>query len=110
MSTVSGDAIADAAIAATYAALGRTATWVPVYGPAFTLPVHLGHAPQLLDGLGGGQLPADGMIAEVRAADLPAGSPGDNDQLLLGERRWRVRSARYKDANRLIWLLDCVPA
>lgn len=104
------DAIADAAIAATYTALGLTATWVPAYGAAFMLPVHLGQTPPLLEGLGGGRLPADGIVAEVRAADLPAGSPGDNDQLLLGERRWRVRSARYKDANMLIWLLDCVPA
>lgn len=103
------DAIADAAIAATYTALALTATWMPVHGPAFTLPVHLGQPPQLLDGLGGSRHPADGIVAEVRVADLPAGSPGDNDQLLLGERRWRVRSARYKDANMLIWLLDCVP-
>jgi hypothetical protein len=42
--------------------------------------------------------------------DLPAGPPAENDQLLLGDRRYRVRSARYKDANMLIWLLDCVPA
>ena len=107
---MSVDAIADAAIAATYTMLGLSATWVPVYGAAFTLPVHLGQAPQLLDGLGGSRHPADGIVAEVRAADLPAGSPGDNDQLLLGERRWRVRSARYKDPNMLVWLLDCVPA
>lgn len=107
---MSGDAIADAAIAASFGALGLSATWVPVYGAAFTLPVHLARTPPLLDGLGGGRLPADGIVAEVRVADLPAGSPGDHDQLLLGERRYRVRSARYKDANRLIWLLDCVPA
>jgi hypothetical protein len=107
---VSLDAIADAAIEATYTALGLTATWVPVYGAAFAIPVHLGQAPQLLDGLGGGRHLADGIIAEVRVADLPAGSPGENDQLLLGSRRWRVRSARYKDPNMLVWLLDCVPA
>ena len=104
------DAIADAAIAATYGTLGLSATWVPVYGPSYAVPVHLGQAPQLLDGLGGGRHLHDGIIAEVRVADLPPGSPGDNDQLLLGERRWRVRSARYKDPNMLVWLLDCVPA
>ena len=103
------DAIADAAIAATYGALGLTATWVPVYGAAFTLPVHLGQAPQLLDGLGGSRHPADGIVAEVRVADLPAGSPGENDQLLLGSRRYRVRSFRYKDQKTLIWLIDAVP-
>lgn len=107
---MSGDAIADAALAASYGALGLGATWLPVIGPSFTLPLHLARTPPLLDGLGGSRHPADGIVAEVRAADLPPGSPGDNDQLLLGERRWRVRSARYKDANMLVWLLDCVPA
>jgi len=110
LSAVSGDAIADAAIAATYGALGLTATWVPVYGAAVTLPVHLARTQPLLDGLGGSRHLADGIVAEVRVADLPPGSPGDNDQLLLGSRRYRVRSARYKDANMLVWLLDCVPA
>lgn len=107
---MSVDAIADAAIEATYNALGLTATWVPVYGPAFALPVHLGQPPQLLDGLGGGRSLHDGIIAEVRVADLPTGSPSDSDQLLLGSRRYRVRSARYKDPNMLVWLIDCVPA
>jgi hypothetical protein len=41
---------------------------VPVYGAAFTLPVHLGQAPPLLDGLGGSRHPADGIVAKVRAS------------------------------------------
>ena len=104
------DVVADAAIEATYGALALTATWVPVHGPAFTIPVHLGQTPQLLDGLGGSRHPADGIVVEVRVADLPPGSPGEHDKLLLGERRYRVRSARHKEPNMLIWLFDCVPA
>jgi hypothetical protein len=110
LSAVSLDAIADAAIEATYTALGLTVTYQPLSGAAFAVPVHLGQPPQVLDGLGGGRHLHDGIIVEVLAADLPPGSPAENDQLLLADRRYRVRSARWADSGRLIWEIEAVPA
>jgi hypothetical protein len=61
-----------------------------------------------LDGLGGGRIAHDGLIVQIRAADLVR-DPSEGDQAIVGQRRYRVRSARWADTARLVWEIEAVP-
>ena len=102
------DAIADAAMEATFTALAIPMTYRPRYGePAVVQAVQV-RPPPALDALGGGRVAHDGLIAQIRAADL-ARPPAEGDQAIIDERRYRVRSARWADTGRLVWEIEAVP-
>jgi hypothetical protein len=107
---VSADALADLAIAATFAALAMEGDYTPAVGEAITVKLVPRAGDSVLAGLGGGQQLHDGLQAEVRVADLPAGSPAAGDVITVGGRDYRIRSWRHADVSRLLWLLDAVPA
>lgn len=90
--------------------LGETAVYRPVFGAPQEIKVVPRAADLLLAGLAGGQQVHPGMAVEVRAQDIPSGTPGDGDQVDLAGARFRVRSARLIDIARDLWLLDLVPA
>jgi hypothetical protein len=106
---VSLDPIADAALDAAFAALAVTVTYEPLLGVPLTVPAQRMKPAQVLDGLGGGRQLHDGLIAHVRAADLPAGAPAPGDRITAGGKDYRVRSARCADAQGLVWAIEAVP-
>jgi hypothetical protein len=89
--------------------LGASATLLPTQGPARPVTLLRRTGDPLLAGLGGGQLVYDGLLAEIRAAELPAAGPAPEDVIAVDGRRYRVRSARWADAARAVWLIDAVP-
>ena len=103
------DAIADAALDATFAALAVTLTYMPTTGQPVVVYAHRVRPAQVLDGLGGGRQLHDGLIVQIRAADLPEGAPVAGDLIVVDNRRYRVRSAHYADSARLIWEIEAVP-
>ena len=91
-----------------FEALAIPMTYRPRYGePVVVRAVHV-RPPPALDGLGGGRVAHDGLIAQIRAADL-ARPPAEGDQAIIDERRYRVRSARWADTGRLVWEVEAVP-
>jgi hypothetical protein len=107
---VSLDPLADAALAATFAALAVTVTYTPTAGQPVVVYAHRIRPAQVLDGLGGGRQLHDGLITHVRAVDLPAGSPAAGDLITAGGKTYRVRSAQFADAQGLVWTIEAVPA
>lgn len=106
---MSADALADLVAAATFQALGVDATWQPMMGAARTVRLVPRSGDRLLAGLAGGQQVHHGLLAEVAASALPTGSPAEGDALIVGECRYRVRSARFAEPTQSIWLIDAVP-
>ena len=105
---MSADPLADLAVAAVFEALAIPITYRPRYGePAVVRAVQV-RPPPALDALGGGRVAHDGLIAQIRAADL-ARPPAEGDQAIIEERRYRVRSARWADTGRLVWEIEAVP-
>ena len=105
---MSADPLADLAVAAVFNTLSIPMTYRPRYGePAVVPAVHV-RPPPALDALGGGRVAHDGLIAQIRAADL-ARPPAEGDQAIIEERRYRVRSARWADTGRLVWEIEAVP-
>ena len=105
---MSVDPLADLAVAAVFGALSIPITYQPRYGePAVVQAVHV-RPPPALDALGGGRVAHDGLIAQIRAADL-ARPPAEGDQAIIEERRYRVRSARWADTARLVWEIEAAP-
>ena len=91
---MSVDPLADLAVAAVFDALAIPITYRPRLGePAVVQAVQV-RPPPALDVLGGGRVAHDGLIAQIRAADL-ARPPAEGDQAIIEERRYRVRSARW---------------
>ena len=107
---MSDDPLADVTIAAAFSALAVAITYRPLLGPAVVVAAVPRVVDPLLAGLGGGQQLHDGRLLEVRAGELPAGSPGPGDQLATGGQTYLVRSWRPADGSRQVWLLDAVPA
>jgi hypothetical protein len=105
---MSEDALAELVTQATFDALGLAATWRPVLGDAQAITVLRTRGALVLPGLGGGSAYHDGIIVEVRTAEVA--SPAKDDVIEIGERSWRVRSAVIEDAAGLVWKLDCIPA
>jgi|APTNR8051073442_1049403.scaffolds.fasta_scaffold08234_5 hypothetical protein len=104
------DALADAALAGVFDCLAVTIGYEPRAGDSVTVRA-VPRVPNLvLAGLGGGQQLHDGLLVEVRVADLPAGAPAAGDVIDSEGGRFRVRSWRHVDGLRQVWLLDAVPA
>ena len=104
------DPVAEAALDATFAALARPITYRPSLDDAGVLVyAHRLRPAQILDGLGGGRQYHDGLIVQIRAADLPAGAPADGDLIVIDGARYRVRSSKWADSGRLVQEIEAVP-
>ena len=105
---MSADPLADLAVAAVFEALSIPITYRPRFGdPVVVRAVHV-RPPPALDALGSGRVAHDGLIAQIRAADLNR-APGEGDLAIIDERRYRVRSARWADTARLVWEIEAMP-
>ena len=106
---MSVDPLADLAVAAVFDALAIPITYRPRLGEPTVVQAVQVRPPPALDVLGGGRVAHDGLIAQIRAADL-SHPPAEGDQAIIDQRRYRVRSARWADTGRLVWEIEAVPA
>ena len=106
---MSADPLADLAVAAVFDALAIPMTYRPRLGEPTVVQAVQVRPPPALDVLGGGRVAHDGLIAQIRAADL-SHPPAEGDQAIIDQRRYRVRSARWADTGRLVWEIEAVPA
>ena len=87
--------------------LGLDATWYPAGGAPVPVRV-IRKAPDEVTAFGAGQILSETTIIDVRVSEMPNPKPGDG--ISIGTENYTIQGEPRRDRDRLLWILELVPA